>query len=130
MGLADEVMDALNEFADIEVQTMQDVFLQVGKETAEELKRTSPRMDSSRGGAYAKDWKYKRTTTNRKGASRYADVVIYNAKHYQLTHLLENGHIKVLWGKRTNDTVEPIPHIHQAEKNAIDKVERELKIKL
>lgn len=122
MGLADEVMDALNEFAEIEFDTLSETLKTAGKDAVKELKANSPK----KSGDYAKGWRVK--NVEKKG--REIEVTVYNKTDYQLTHLLENGHIKVLWGKRTHETVKPIPHIHKAEENAIDQIERELKIKL
>ena len=55
------------------------------KGLAKELRGTAPR----RTGAYAKDWTSKQTGANARGAKTYT---VYNKAHYQLTHLLQNGH--------------------------------------
>ena len=56
-----------------------------GKSFAKELRGTAPK----RTGAYAKDWTSKQTGANARGAKTYT---VYNKAHYQLTHLLQNGH--------------------------------------
>lgn len=56
---------------------------------------------------YARGWVYE-NKPDRKGVRR---CVLYNKKHGSLTHLLENGHVKVLWGKSTGERVPGIPHI-------------------
>lgn len=53
----------------------------VAKETAQKLKNSSPKMS----GDYAKGW-----TVSKKAGS---DVIVHNKTDYQLTHLLENGHV-------------------------------------
>lgn len=55
------------------------------KGLAKELRGTAPK----RTGAYAKDWTSKQTGANARGAKAYT---VYNKAHYQLTHLLQNGH--------------------------------------
>lgn len=64
---------------------------------AKELRSESPK----RTGAYADDWTY---------TTRGDHVVVYNRKHYQLTHLLENGH-QLRAGGRTLGSVAPQIHI-------------------
>lgn len=56
----------------------------ISKETVQKLKNTSPR----RSGKYAKGWTIKRTQTS----FGIPDVIVHN-RVYQLTHLLENGHV-------------------------------------
>ena len=123
-----DINDILREFCDVEFETMSDVIGRVGLETAKELKATSPKRKNG-GGAYARDWRAKKTT-KRKGAVRFMGVVVYNKDHYQLTHLLEYGHAKWIGGRDTGETVDGIPHIKRAEENAIQKIESELKVKL
>ncbi|MNM63341.1 hypothetical protein D3C81_747070 [compost metagenome] len=49
------------------------------------LKETSPVRKDGVSRGYAKSWKRKKTKSG---------YVIYNEKHYRLTHLLEHGHVK------------------------------------
>ena len=58
----------------------------VAKEAASKLRNTSP----VRTGKYAKSWKVKRERGPVRGINK---VTVYNKDHYQLTHLLENGHV-------------------------------------
>lgn len=58
-------------------------------------------------GKYAKGWTFKKTFENK-------DQIAYtthNKTDYQLTHLLEYGHAKWVWGKNTGDRVKAFPHI-------------------
>lgn len=122
--MADKITDInaiLNEFRDVEVEAMQDALITAGNEAVKELKSTSPK----RSGKYAKDWAVKKVA-KKNGA---IEVTVYNKKHYQLTHLLENGHALVRGGRKIG-FVKPFPHIKKAEENAINKVESELKVKL
>ena len=79
------------------------ILAKVGKDTVRELKATSPKKT----GEYAKSWKYKV-----EGTITGSKLVVYNQK-YQLTHLLENGHL-TQDGSRTK----PNPHIKRAIKYA------------
>lgn len=75
-----------------------------------ELNIQSPQQS----GKYAKEWAYKRGKRARFGG--VCQLVVYNEKRYRLTHLLENGHRKVLWGKRTGESVPAKVHIAPVEK--------------
>ena len=57
----------------------------VAKECVQKLKNTSPKKT----GSYARGWAIKR----KKGKAGIVDVTVHNKTDYQLTHLLENGHI-------------------------------------
>lgn len=123
--MADKITDInaiLNEFRDVEVETLTDVLATAGKEAVGELHSSSPK----RTGKYAKGWKVKKVTKK----NGVIEVTVYNKDHYQLTHLLEYGHAKWIGGRDTGEKVEGKPHIEKAEQNAIQQVESELKIKL
>lgn len=57
----------------------------VAKAAAAKLKNTSPKKT----GSYAKGWRVKRE----RGSGGINTVYVHNKTDYQLTHLLENGHI-------------------------------------
>lgn len=82
--------------------------------TAKALRQISPKRPG--GGEYAKSWI---VTEVKKG------YIVNNKKHYQLTHLLENGHAKVNGGR-----VAPRVHIKPAEEEGkrklISRLEAEL----
>lgn len=81
----------------------------VARESVKELKATSPK----RYGGYASSW-----GSTKQGTAR----VVRNKKHYQLTHLLENGH-----AKRGGGRVGARVHIRPVEQNAIKNLEKEVK---
>lgn len=78
----------------------------VTKQAVQELKKDSP----ERTGDYAKSW------TRRKQGTGY---VIYNKK-YQLTHLLEYGHVVISWGENRGHTGKHV-HIRPIEQKTINK---------
>lgn len=84
--------------------------------TAMRLRNTSP----ERSGAYAKSWSAKRSPKRARSVYNIS-YVVYNKKHYRLTHLLEKGHAKVNGGR-----VAAIPHISVAEQEAAEFVKDEL----
>lgn len=87
------------------------------------LKATSPvRADGYNRkyppGSYAKSWT-KKKEGNVLGVTSYT---IHNAKHYQLTHLLEFGHIIAGTGRRSK----AFPHIDAVNKSASEQFIREV----
>ena len=60
---------------------METAIKETATETVMKLRNTSP----VKTGSYAKGWKV--------GTRRGSDYIVHNATDYQLTHLLENGHV-------------------------------------
>lgn len=96
-----------------------------GRVTRAYLRGNSPR-DS---GDYAKDWRF--ATTDRDG---HHEVVVKNEHHYQLTHLLEDGHnIRNEKGGPVLGWVEPAKpdhHIERAYEVGKAELERRLGVRL
>lgn len=117
-SLAIQLNKILDEYADKLDDTIEKEITDVAKETAKDLKSSSPK----RTGAYARDWAVKKTK------SKYGKIV-YNRKHYQLTHLLNNGHVvRNKYG--TYGRVNGDNHIGEAEQRAIEKLVNNLERKL
>lgn len=106
--LAQEIVKILDDYRDTTVDKMKEAVDKAAKQAVNELKTSSPK----RTGAYAKDWAAKKDRKDNKWA--YGKVV-YNKKHYRLTHLLEKGHRKVNGGM-----VAARPHIAKVEEKAIN----------
>ncbi len=87
--------------------------MQVAKETVQKLKNTSPVKD----GSYARGWKVSK--------QQGSDLVVHNATDYQLTHLLENGHV-IRNKKGTYGRTHPIKHIQPAEEWASEELPRKI----
>lgn len=107
--LSKTIMNYLENYQEDIQDEVTEVTDQVTKEAKEELVRTSPRNKHgvTRKAPYYKGWTVKLGT---RGKSKYQKVV-WNKTNYQLTHLLEFGHVK------SNGTgwVAAQPHIRQVE---------------
>lgn len=92
-----------------------DAIKEVARESVEDLKAV--RSFSSKGhptGEYSNDWTWKVEPVKRYTRK----VTVYNEDHYRLTHLLESGHAKYLWGKSTGQSVRGFPHIEPVSEKA------------
>jgi hypothetical protein len=78
----------------------------------------------NRSGKYRKGWRVTFTEL------RYGLEATVHNKVYQLTHLLESGHAKWLWGRDTGETVKAYPHIEKVNEEAQRKLEEEIKRRL
>ena len=113
IDLTKDLMRELNAYAQDIKDEMEQEAHNVAKKTAKKLKSTSPRKTDK----YRKGWRAKKVNT----AS-----VVHNATDYQLTHLLEHGHVN-----RDGSFTAARPHIADAEQEAIEeylkKVEEAIK---
>ena len=76
-----QMKQILDEFSDKVNDVLEESADKVSKESVEKLHNTSPQ----RTGAYASGWTVKKESAK--------SVIVHNSDHYQLTHLLENGHV-------------------------------------
>ena len=74
--------------------------------------------------------KYRRGWTITFNQLRYGLEAIVHNKLYQLTHLLESGHSKWLWGRPTGEDVQAFPHIAQVNEEAQRMLQEEIKRRL
>lgn len=97
---------------------VQDAVNEAGEDAStscvQELKNTSPKRPG--GGRYARGWTVKKERTS-SGAITYT---VHNRTDYQLTHLLENGHV-IRNKKGTYGRTHPIKHIGPAADTAIQR---------
>ena len=105
--------DLLDEVSKRVEGIMKTVIKETAMETAAKLRNTSPR----KYGDYAQGWKA--------GKQRGGDYVVHNATDYQLTHLLENGHV-VRNKKGTYGRAPAIKHIKPVEEWASDELPRRI----
>lgn len=115
-----ELLKALEDYTDEVTDGVKDSVEEVGKKTVETLKRTSPkRVTGKKKGKYARGWRVK--DTSRRTTER--EVVVHNATDYQLTHLLEKGHVN-----RDGSFTAARPHIAAAEKQAAKDLEEKITV--
>lgn len=106
----EELLDEFNK--DVEMSAKKNI-KNVAREVVAKLKSTSP----VKTGSYASGWAVKKQGD--------MDAVVHNRTDYQLTHLLENGH--VIRNKRgTYGRVRAIKHIAPVERWANDELPRRI----
>ena len=105
-----QVLDEINK--DVETSTRKNID-RTAKESVQKLRNTSPKKT----GSYAKGW-----GTKKQGDM---DVVVHNRTDYQLTHLLENGHV-IRNKKGTYGRTHGIKHIAPVEEWAADELPRRI----
>lgn len=93
----------------------------MAKEAASRLQNTSPKKT----GKYAKSWKVK----TQRGSAGIDEVIVYNKDHYQLTHLLENGHV-IKNAKGEYGRTSPKKHIGPVNDWACDELPKEIEREL
>lgn len=119
-SVALQMQDILDDYSKDVKEATNKAIEKTSKESVQKLKNTSPK----KSGDYAKGWKVKKE----RGRDGIATVTVHN-KLYQLTHLLENGHVvrnaKGTYG-RTNGTKHIAPVEEWAETELQQEIEREL----
>lgn len=121
--VTDQISEIFDEYDREMTRKVNNSVDKVGKEAVSKLKDTSPKRPGR--GEYARGWRLKRE----RGRNGINDVTIHNATNYQLTHLLENGHV-IRNKKGTYGRTSPIPHIKPVEEyfnsEVIEEIKREL----
>lgn len=122
-SLSDAIKDELDSLNKEVIEKVNKAAEKAAKDGAKELKATSPvRSDGYNrkrpAGSYAKGWSAKVEETNG-GMEKW---VIYNRTDYQLTHLLEFGHIIAKTGGRSK----AIPHISPVSESVAEEFEQEV----
>ena len=116
-GLADAIMDALQEFETEATEAVKESVVSAADTCLASVSANSPK-DS---GDYQKGWRVKKVYEGEHDMR----VRVYNKDHYQRTHLLEDGHANVDGGR-----TEGKPHIGPAADQASRVLERDIKIKV
>lgn len=113
-ALAQAIQKELEQYHKLTNEQIKATVREVGQETKATIQATSPK----RSGKYAKSWAVKTLNEN----SNSLHVVVHSRNKYQLTHLLEFGH-----AKRNGGRTKAIPHIAQAEQEAVTSFENKVK---
>ena len=120
--LSNVILEYLENFKDVTDEACKRGVLTTADEAVKELRSAHP-AGSGRYGSwdeYDSGWKKRSSSmkTNQKGVM----AVVYNEKHYRLTHLLEKGHA-LIGGGRT----QAFPHIAPVEQKCEDNLVKNIK---
>lgn len=116
--MADSLIDVskmLNEYANDIQEGIERVANDVSKEVRDELRNTKGTYQV-RTGRYNKGW-----TINTKKGRGYVNHIVWNKTDYQLTHLLEYGHLT-----RSGSKTRAFPHIAPVEERYVKKYEQDV----
>ena len=116
-GLAQAIAAELQAYQQEVVDDLKSSVHDAGKACLYEIKANSP-ADT---GDYRKGWKIKTAYESETDIR----LQVYNKDHYQLTHLLEDGHANVDGGRTPGR-----PHIGPAADQAAEKLEKDVKVKV
>lgn len=122
--LADVLTDQIKKYADVTTDEMKQAVRDVAKECRNQIKQKSPRLT----GDYAKGWRTEKAFEN----ANELRMNVKNATDWQLTHLLEYGHVvKNKKDGRELGMANAHPHIRPAElkaqKELVKKIEKAVK---
>lgn len=115
----------VKELVDITLKAEKNINFEIQNSLSPIIRQTKSLVKSKLSkGHGVRTGKYKKGITSRNLSK---DDVIYfqvggNKKTYKLTHLLELGHTKWLWGIKTSDTTKTIPHIEPGQNYADKRV--------
>lgn len=122
----------LNNFASEVMKITAEYAEEVTDETEAAVMKTAFKAESDLhvAGSFGGTGKYKRGWTITFNQLRYGLEAIVHNKLYMLTHLLESGHSKWLWGRPTGEDVQAFPHIAGVNEEAQRMLEEEIKRRL
>lgn len=117
-------MDILDAYKNATDESVKKAVTKVGKECVKELKNAHPTRSGKYGSwnAYNSTWAVTQTKRDKR---EHHEATVHNTKHYQLTHLLENGHAKVNGG-RTQSFPHIAPVAEKAEERLINAIKDEV----
>lgn len=110
-SLSEEIQNQLKNFGTALNREINEGLEEVAEKTAETLRQGGPYNE--RSGKYTRDWDVKLRKRSYSSVTMTEEYTVYNKKNYQLTHLLEKGHVS-----RNGSRVRPFEHIKPAEELA------------
>lgn len=120
--LSNVILEYLENFKDVTEEACKEGVLTTADEAVKELRSAHP----AGSGDYGSWDKYNSGWTRRKEGQKTKlkgiQAVVWNEKHYRLTHLLEKGHAKVNGGR-----TRAFPHIAPVEERCEENLLRNIK---
>ena len=110
-SLSEEIQNQLKNFGTALNREINEGSKEVAEKTAETLRQGGPYNE--RSGKYTRDWDVKLRKRSYSSVTMTEEYTVYSKKNYQLTHLLEKGHVS-----RNGSRVRPFEHIKPAEELA------------
>ena len=110
-SLSEEIQNQLKNFGTALNREINEGSKEVAEKTAETLRQGGPYNE--RSGKYTRDWDVKLRNRSYSSVTMTEEYTVYSKKNYQLTHLLEKGHVS-----RNGSRVRPFEHIKPAEELA------------
>lgn len=124
-GLAGAIKNIVQEYSDEVVRAMPEAVKEAGKECVKILQSEAAAAGIG-GSKYKRSFRAKTTKDN----SRETTVTV-SSTQYQLTHLLERGHvIRNRPGGRAYGVTRAFPHWAPAEEKASEALEKKIRIKI
>lgn len=117
--LDEAIREQLETYSEEIRQNLNKNLKEVADKTAETLKKGGSYQE--RTGKYTPDWSV--TARKATSAARGEQYSVHNRKHYQLTHLLEKGHV-TRSGSRTRAFQHILPAEQAAQEMAVEAVEK------
>lgn len=121
-NLAKAILEELENFKDVTDEACDKGVTETAKEAVQALRNAHPAGsgDYNSWDEYNKGWTKRKS--GQKTKLKGIQAVIWNEKHYQLTHLLEKGHAKVNGGR-----TRAFPHIAPVEDKCSDELVRNIR---
>lgn len=119
--LGQAILKELEIYTEEVSEAVSNAVLDIGKESAKELRTINQVSGSNVWQNYPKGWTVQ--NTKRKGRT-IAEV--HNKEHYRLTHLLENGHVIKNGTGRTYGNTRKFEHIKPVEEKAVKELEKKI----
>ena len=116
--LDEAIREQLESYSEEIRQNLNKNLKEVADKTAETLKKGGSYQE--RTGKYTPDWSVTARKTSVAQGEQYS---VHNRKHYQLTHLLEKGHV-TRSGSRTRAFQHILPAEQAAQEMAVEAVEK------